>query len=454
MNELIALSDTTILCLSTSVGSFGTLTMYLFTQDKSNPDAGKTVLTIAGLNITNEIVLQTAMAAFNQSSTEYKIVMKDYAEDIDLATDATMDEREAAMTQMISQINLDILSGKGPDIIYGNYYMPLSAYEDNGVLADLNTWIEKDSTFNKADYLENIFSLCERDGHLYKIPAGFFVRGLFGPKSIVGDRNGWTVDEFKTMTASLPETIQPIFVQPWSSLLKEALSLSLGTFVDESTGQVNFDVASFYQTLDYAKTYGCSDDASDQPMSGDPWGLMRSGNLALLPAQIYQPMNYVEDEAYAGGPISVIGYPSPDQNGPVCYISAMLAISAQSSHQDAAWEFIKICLGEDVQKAVSDDNCIPVLKTQFEAHIEKAIHPNGDPDLLNFSEIELSPMTEEQAQAYRDLVSGLDTLANHDQEIMAIILEEAPAYFYDQKSAEDVAALIQNRVQTLVDERG
>ena len=41
-----------------------------------------------------------------------------------------------------------------------------------------------------------------------------------------------------------------------------------------------------------------------------------------------------------------------------------------------------------------------------------------------------------------------------DNAVNSIILEEVPAYFNDQKSDKDVSALIQNRVETLVRERG
>lgn len=452
MNELIVLSADSILCLSTAYGSFTMLEMYLFTKDQTNPDTGKIILTLAGLDISYDVALQTAIIAFNQSSTEYKIIPKDYAEDIDYASYSTPEEAQAARDEMIRQINLEILAGKGPDIIYGNYYMPLTAYEDNGILVDLNTLIEKDSTFNKANYLENIMSLSERDGHLYKMPAEFFTWGLYGPKSIIGDRSGWTVDEFTEMASSLPDSILPLPAVTQSSLLEESLNASLDIYIDKTTGKVNFDVESFYQLLDYAKTYGFIDLDSAQASGDDPYWLMRNDGIALLYNQIYGPLNFIEEEAYAGESISIVGYPSPDSSGPPCYISSLLAISVQSSHSDAAWEFIKVFLGEDVQEAVSDD-CIPVLKTQFEAQIEKAMYPSS-PEYLMISEIEITAMTEEQAQAYRDFVYGLDTLAYQDREIMSIILEEVSAYFYDQKSAEDVAALIENRVQTLVDERG
>ena len=51
------------------------------------------------------------------------------------------------------------------------------------------------------------------------------------------------------------------------------------------------------------------------------------------------------------------------------------------------------------------------------------------------------------------MVDGLDTLSISDNEIYGIVQEEAAAYFADQKSAENVAAIIQNRVQTIMDER-
>lgn len=57
-------------------------------------------------------------------------------------------------------------------------------------------------------------------------------------------------------------------------------------------------------------------------------------------------------------------------------------------------------------------------------------------------------------QDLRDLIDGLDTKYPFDEGVMQIIMEEVPAYLNDQKSAEVVASIIQNRVQVIVDERG
>jgi hypothetical protein len=66
---------------------------------------------------------------------------------------------------------------------------------------------------------------------------------------------------------------------------------------------------------------------------------------------------------------------------------------------------------------------------------------------------EAKPVTAEQAKEYRELIDGITMISQNDREITGIILEEAAAYFNGQKTSEEVAELIQNRVQTLVYER-
>jgi len=63
-------------------------------------------------------------------------------------------------------------------------------------------------------------------------------------------------------------------------------------------------------------------------------------------------------------------------------------------------------------------------------------------------------LTQEQADACLAAINNADTLYYPDLEIYAIIQEEVQAYFQDQKSVDEVSALIQNRAQTLVYERG
>jgi len=174
----------------------------------------------------------------------------------------------------------------------------------------------------------------------------------------------------------------------------------------------------------------------------------------MTSAYISDPSSYAQYVTMVGGPVSVTGFPSSDKRGPMCYMSTMLAISNESGSKQTAWDFVKSFLSEDSQKKVIDNYQIPVLTSAFEEQITKAMNPDENDGNIVYDKMgQMMPMTEDMAQAYRDLVNGLDTLASYDQEIVGIVMEEVPVYFNGQKSDKDVAKIIQDRVQTLVNER-
>lgn len=455
-NEFYALSEDTIFCLSKSPGSEQIPSLSLLTREAENPNKNKQILTLACISAASDADLQKAVITFNKQSAGYRIEIKDYMADFDSSTIENEKDMNAAYDKMMDQINLDILSGSGPDILYGNYWMQLSNYESKGLLVDLNTLIEKDSSFNKTDYIESVVNMCETDGHLYKMPAGFFFAGLMGRQSVIGDRSGWTVDEFIEMADNLPDGTAPVTeLNTQSALLSAAISYCMGSFVNETTGEVSFAADEFYQLLEYAKTYGTKD-GTEPDFNALPEELFRGGQLALMEIRIYGPFMYSDFHNFADEPISIVGYPSAGKSGPICYMSDIAAISAESSQVDACWEFIKVCLSEDVQHEIASryntSGVIPVFKTEFEAQIEESMNPDLAAASYDYFGNPAKVMTAGQAEEYRDLIDSLDTLAGSDNAILNIVLEEVPAYFNSQKSAEDVAALIQDRVQILVDE--
>ena len=445
--KVIILSSDKIMLVSTvdSNTSMETKVSLLSREDK-NPNAGKKIVTIAGVGITYDSNVLSAVYNFNTKNTEYRVELHDYMAD-------QIVNSEADYTKIINTMNMEILSGDGPDIIYGSN-QSFSNYEAKGLLVDLYTLMEKDTSFKKADYNPSIFKLCESDGHLYQLGTSFMIQGFAGAKSVIGDRKGWTVDEFNEVVNSLPTGMAPLANQTQSSLLTSSLSASMDAFVDNTKGEVTFDTPEFYQLLDYAKTYGTDDDNTDGEYV-DEQTMMQNGELAMTSAYISDPSSYAQYATMVGGPVSITGFPSSDKRGPMCYMSTMLAISADSGSKQAAWDFVKSFLSEDSQKKVVDNYQIPVLTSAFEAQITKAMNPdqNSGGNIVYDKMGQMVPMTEETAQAYRDLVNSLDTLASYDQEIVGIVMEEVPVYFNGQKSDKDVAKIIQDRVQTLVNER-
>ena len=62
------------------------------------------------------------------------------------------------------------------------------------------------------------------------------------------------------------------------------------------------------------------------------------------------------------------------------------------------------------------------------------------------------PVTDEEAEIFRKIINNAEPSQTSDQTVLDIIQEEAGAYFSGQKSPEDVASIIQSRINIYINE--
>ena len=67
--------------------------------------------------------------------------------------------------------------------------------------------------------------------------------------------------------------------------------------------------------------------------------------------------------------------------------------------------------------------------------------------------IEVYAMTQEQYDTVNGLIENTNRIMRYDQSLMEIINDEAGAFFAGEKTAEETAQLIQNRVQLYMAEQ-
>lgn len=429
----------------------------ILTREKTNPNAGKMVMVLGGFGL-SQTELQAEIYKYNKESTKYRIETKDYSDLIDYSEITEQTDYMKIYAKAVEQLYLDMINGEGPDILMGGSELnSLERFEAKGLLADLYKLAEKDEDFNKEDYIQSVLALFERDGKLYQFPTSFSMQGLVGPTRLIGKRTGWTVDEFSEMVNNLPEGVYTLVNYDQSRLLQDSLSLSMGSFVDYGKNEVRFDSPEFYKLLEFAKTYGSDVVENPMPMDDmyadegyiDEWELMSQGKLALRSAYLYSPSEISYMRFEFGEPVTYVGYPSSSKAGMSCSANQTYAISSESPNQEAAWEFIGYFISEETQTARPEYSDTPVHKAALDALIEKLLKPRDDEYGYWYGE----QLTREDADQFLTLVDSISTLSGADIEIMSIVQEEIPAYFKGMKSAEDVAKIIQDRVQTLVNER-
>ena len=419
---------------------------YFLNRESKNPNAGKTILRIGGFGITGETDLKKMIFEFNKTSKDYRAEIYDY-----YGGDWSGEEE---YQNAIKEMNMDILSGNTPDIIYGGTYaldFPLLAKK--GLFVDLYTLMENDPEYNKEFFFENLMEGIEINGELSFMFTSFSVEALMGRKSLLGDRIGFTIDEFNEFTESLPSNMRAMPIREYESVLYNSLYGSVGQFVDESTSTVNFDSPEFKNLLMFCKQYGMSPDDMDYDVWVDEYELFRNGELALMSGYISSISGFNYDYQLAGESVAYVGYPSDINSAPIGYSYSYFAISNQSKHQDEAWELIKLMLGEEQQDAILARYNLPVRKSSFEKGIQKAMTPPDPNAALPRYYYEEPLLTEEGAKTLRTVVESIHRMAMYDESIMDIIREETQAFFAGEKDIDLTVRIIQDKVKTLINER-
>ena len=84
---------------------------------------------------------------------------------------------------------------------------------------------------------------------------------------------------------------------------------------------------------------------------------------------------------------------------------------------------------------------------------EPYAYPNKNIRYIDGVEVDIGFITREYTDMIINLIKNLDYITRYDQDMIDIIDEEAQGFFAGQKSAEETAKIIQNRLQNYVDER-
>ncbi len=167
-----------------------------------------------------------------------------------------------------------------------------------------------------------------------------------------------------------------------------------------------------------------------------------------------------------------IGYPAADGIGCIAECSGALALAAQSENPEEAWDYIEYYLERSPNRVIGFSTRRSFLEQQMEDAVTVSYYldEEGNPLLdadgnpvpeslggvrwsFEDDEITFRTATEEEVNCVKELIESARPLSAADDRIMAIIQEEAEPFFQGQKSVEEVADIIQSRVQIYLDER-
>lgn len=426
---------------------------HLMLLDKVDPEtlANRETL-VFGCSYMEESV-RKQIVAFNRANDKYRIEVRDYSQLL------------GENGNYVETMNNDIITGNIPDIVMLDSELPVESYIAKGIFEPYDSWLESDPEIRGEDYLTNIFNAARVGGKLYEIVPSFYVLGLAGRQSVLGDIRGLTVQEAEQLIASNNIPMQTAFGghMTQGEFLVNALSTTIDEYVDKDTGKCTFNGQGFIDLLELSAKLPKEADYTDDEAAAELETVMLDGKALLCSAWLYNFRTYTELEvATVGEPVTLVGYPSEGKSGPSIEATMRLAISASSKNKEAAWQFVRSFLLEDYQEKV--DFGFPVRREALELMSQTAqerpyyINENGEKEYydetywVNGQEITSEPITAEKADAFIAFLESLDSFSDLDYNVYNIVAEETGAFYSGQKSAQEVADTIQSRVQIYLNE--
>lgn len=395
-------------------------------QESQRNEKERVVLTYATLYL--DVEMETWISEWNKSKKDCHIEVKEYGQD----------DYEASLMQF----NADIVSGHMPDII--NFSdLDMAPYISKGILMDLYPYMDSDSQIGREDFVPGVLQLYERDGKLYSIALGYSFETLMGKKSIVGNRSSWNVLKMKQMIEQMPS--QSYFIDNLgpTGLLRIVLMMGMDEYIDWETGQCFFEGDEFIELLKLA------DSMEGVPVEGNIEEYLVSDRLMLNRIYISSVSEYIEAvNMFQGEEAVCVGYPSAQGGKTLIQPYLPIGISNMCENKSAAWEFVRSLISEEFQSNHLHFN-FPILEASLKEEFEQALHPPVNSWSGENTDI---PMSQEDIDELYETINCSSGKIFFDTNIWKIIEEETEFYFSGEKKVEEAVKIIQNRVQTYINE--
>lgn len=404
--------------------------------------------------------LKEQIFKFNRSNEEYRIQVVDYS----ILSDAD--------TSGGVRLNADLIAGNIPDILLVSDEMDFETFEDKGLFLDFYELIDNDPAFNRSDFLENVFKANEFKGKLYEMVPSFSLTSMAGKKEIVGDRTGWTVDEFLSVVNGFSEETTLLGdTYNRAEFLEMAIAFLGSELVDFKNGVCHFDSDDFKKILTYSaqlpeKTIWERGDEIPETYWEDFENQYKDNRVALYNVYISNFGNLWNELIWSFGndaEVTLVGLPNAGKS-PALMIgnNIRFAISSNCALVDGAWQFVSSFLTEEYQDSFSYG--FPIRRSSLDKRIEAAKTP-VEPDLeknpwmenyviLDNTEFSKDQpiMTPEFVDQIASIVTSVDKVSRIDTDLMEIVNSEIAAFYSGAKSVDETVKVIQSKAQIYINE--
>ena len=346
------------------------------------------------------------------------------------------------VNQALTQMNAELVAGDQVDLYcFGS--LDLQRLINSEMVADLIPFVESDQTFNDENYYMDILEMFQINGKLYEMPCFLQLAGICLPDNLVPDgMTGWTIQEYIDFDAALQDENKTVLSMEPETLLSFMAQYAIDTFISEDRSSCDFDNEAFYELLNFVK-----DDANGN--GGTPVG-MGTWVMGVL--------TYISDIDRLKTQAKYVGYPDAERNGPCVMSLVSYGISSTTEHPDECWDFIKLTLSDEAYLNAGIDDAFPLSRSALEQGISAFQLSTGNENSPLYGLTDMDgeyyvPLDAEYVPYIYELLDSVTHARFRYSGVYTIINEEGSAFLENDKSAEETAKLIQNRVSIFLSEQ-
>lgn len=425
-----------------------------------DPTLGKTTLSVIGSFEGNE-KYSWVVSEFNEQSERYSVELVDYDSILDpnefLDSDGWVD-LEAYEEALSDYLWKQLVQGDGPDIFIrsmGDNALDSKYYEYGGLFVDLQQYYANMDENWQNQFIGNVMQSTVNNGRLYTIPLSF---DIFAPE-IRNNCNIGPEATYVDWNSYMNENAdgRVLFWETGSDYLRRTLCYDITAFINCSTNEAHFDSDEFRSLLQLSKNHCFTQQEYENGSERESLMVFNYITASELYAAL-RGNEWSDTKQY--GCISNSGAEN------CLRINEMVSVSTNCQNLEGAWEFICFLLSSEAQEydLKNVENSLgefPVRWDSMESLFDFLKNPKehesywremsiGDDD---WTIDEIVPLSDEETLEFTSVLESTNLVMYADIEIIDIVMEETAPYFSGQKSEDEVIDVINNRVQTLLDER-
>lgn len=420
--------------------------------------ADRTVLTFGELYYgfgLGENPIEPIIARFNATSTDYYIKIVNY--------EKLAEQKGYGKNIGYQALQEAVLDGDVPDILM----LGVGAEDllSKQLTIDLYPYLDADPELSREDLLPNMLAATERDGALASMLAAYSLDTVAADSRVVGDQESWTWQECQDVCAAAGNHT-PIYHSYDAVYQAEILNQSGNLFVDWENRIAHFDTQAGVEFLQNTAFY-----PKEQSMDfSDPKEDFNNGTWLLRPTTLYSWDDMLNGVYVFGDNCRYVGFPTDGStNGSLIRSELQLGISRYCEHPDAAWQLLRMFLLPSFQDTLGQNYMMlgfPVRRDSLERSAAVALERYaegtwaGDAGAIRWDD----NLTAAQKDKYKIYVTQADIdkvlrLIENTTELFvsrgnvySIVYEETQAFLNGVRTAEEAVKIIQDRVQTYLDE--